>query len=259
LQTFFTERGFWEVETPLLSAEVVVDRHLEPLRAELDDRHAWLQTSPEAHMKRLMAVGAEAIFQVTRSFRGGERGKLHNAEFTIVEWYRRSDTMDDGMQLLSELCEALLKCGPAERISYREAFLQYAEIDPLTAEVSQLAGLAAAAGVAAPAGLGDDRQAWLDLLLVDLVEPNLGRKRPTIMYDWPASEAALAQVREDDPPVAERFELYVDGVEVANGFHELTDAAELRRRSAEANQARRDDGKRPLPEPKRLLAAMEHG
>ena len=210
-------------------------------------------------MKRLMACGAEAIYQVTRSFRGGERGRLHNPEFTIVEWYRRDDSMADGMQFLSDLCDAMLDRGPAERLSYRQAFLRYAEIDPFTAEAAQLAGLATAAGVAAPAGLGDDHDGWLDLLRADLVEPHLGVDRPVILYDWPTSQAALAAVRDEDPPVAERFELYVGGIELANGYHELRDAAELRGRGELANEARRADGKPQLPEPARLLAAMEHG
>ena len=161
LRMFFAERGFLEVETPLLSPEVIIDRHVEPLSVDLagkaENARAWLQTSPEAHMKRLVACGAEAIYPITRSFRGGERGRLHNLEFTIAEWYRRDDSMSDGMQLLSDLCEALLGRGPAERLSYRDAFLRHTQIDPLMAEAAQLAGLATATGVAAPAGLGDDR------------------------------------------------------------------------------------------------------
>jgi len=266
VRQFFAERDFLEVETPLLSAEVVIDQHVDPLAVPLPPASdggpedvAWLQTSPEAHMKRLMASGGRAIFQITRSFRGGERGRLHNREFTIVEWYRRGDTMAEGMSLLNDFCEQLLGRGPAERLSYQEAFLRFAEIDPLAADIEELAACCNAAGVTPPADLGGDRDAWLDTVLVTLVEPHLGTERPVILCDWPASQAALARTSAADPRVAERFELYVDGIELANGFHELADAGELRRRGRRANDERRAAGRAVLPEPARLLAAMEHG
>ena len=264
---FFDERGFIEVETPLLSADTTVDRHLDPLSTILPDdarrpsegRRLWLQTSPEFAMKRLMAAGGEAIYQITRAFRAGERGAQHNPEFTILEWYRRGDAMQDGMRLLSELVEAVLGCPPAETITYREAFLQHAEIDPLTAEPAHFAGLATACGLAVPATLGDDCDEWMDFMFGELVTPKLGRDAPTIVYDYPASQAMLARVRDDELPVAERFELIYRGIELANGYHELLDADELRRRIEEANVQRAGDGKTKLPKQSRLLAAMEAG
>ncbi len=266
LRDFFDEREFLEVETPILSADIVVDRHLDPLSITLADdprqgeagRTLWLQTSPEAAMKRLLAAGAEAIYQVARVFRGGERGRLHNPEFTLAEWYRRGDDMAAGMTLLSELCDALLSRGEAERVSYREAFLRHAEVDPHGATLDDLQAAASGKNLGG-ASLGDDRDAWLNLLLVELVQPQLGRGRPTIMFDFPASQAALARIRDGSPPVAERFELFVEGIELANGYHELLDPTELRRRTAEANHQRRADGKPPLPEPEMLVQAMEHG
>ncbi len=313
LREFFHRRGFLEVETPVLSADVVVDRHLDPFSTVLADdprcpevgRRLWLQTSPEFGMKRLLAGGPlrgcddsapPAIYQVSRVFRNGERGRLHNPEFTMVEWYRAHDDMAAGMTLLSDLAEAILRTGPAERISYQEAFLRWVGIDPLSAETAALAAAAEKAGVTVPAGLSlDDRDAWLELLFVELVQPSLGRsvgrishpsdkaadslreprqlaervahQQPgrienpsyysTIVYDYPASQAALANVREG--AVAERFELFVAGVELANGYHELLDPSELRRRSRQANAQRAADGKPPLPDESRLLAAMEHG
>jgi lysyl-tRNA synthetase class 2 len=243
---FFDSRGFLEVETPLLSHDAVVDRHLDPLSVTLftDPREptrgqtVWLQTSPEFAMKRLVAAGMPAIYQIARAFRGGESGRLHNPEFTLLEWYRTGDDYHAGMDLLDELAQALLNRGPAERITFRQAFLQHAGIDPLTGEHNQLA---------------------LDRLLVERVEPHLGRQRPTILYDYPADQAALARVRPGDPPVAERFELYVDGIELANGYHELLDPAILRARNQKNNALRAADGKYTLPEESRLLAAMEHG
>ncbi|HEY5313543.1 MAG TPA: EF-P lysine aminoacylase EpmA [Pirellulales bacterium] len=266
VREFFASRAFLEVETPLLSADVVVDRHLEPFETRLENhpgsagRRLFLQTSPEFAMKRLMAAGGQAIYQITRAFRQGESGRLHNPEFTIVEWYRRGDGLAEGMALLSDLCQTLLGRGEAERLTYRAAFQQFAEVDPLADDVATLRGRLQSRGIAVPASLAaDDRDGWLDLLLVELVEPHLGRGRPTILNDYPPSQAALAAIRPQDPPVAERFELYVDGIELANGYHELLDPAVLRERNRQNNLLRQQDGRTALPEDSRLLAAMEHG
>jgi elongation factor P--(R)-beta-lysine ligase len=264
LRAFFHARDFIEVDTPLLSADVVVDRHLEPFAVDLacgsSSRRLWLQTSPEFAMKRLMAAGGEAIFQVTHAFRQEEQGPLHNPEFTMVEWYRRGDGLEEGMRLLGELAEVLLGRGEAETMTSRAAFERYAGIDPHQVEVANLAAVARERSIAVPESLADDdRDAWLDLLLVELVEPHLGRPRPAIVYDYPASQAALACVRPGPPAVAERFELYVDGIELANGYHELLDAAVLRERNRENNRQRLAHGRGALPEESRLLAAMEAG
>ncbi|MGC3971796.1 MAG: EF-P lysine aminoacylase EpmA [Pirellulales bacterium] len=267
-RAFFDERGFLEVETPILSADTVVDRHLDPLETRLEGlgptRTFYLQTSPEFAMKRLMAAGGAAIYQITHAFRQGERGARHNPEFTIVEWYRRDDDYDAGMRLLSDLCETLLGRGTAERTTYRDAFLRHVGIDPLTAADDAVAEAARrrvpeAAAAFDRADSPADRDAWLDLLLTSLVEPYLGAERPTILCDYPPSQAALARVRQETPPVAERFELYVAGLELANGYHELLDADVLRLRNAENNRLRAADGKPKLPEESRLLEAMRHG
>lgn len=266
-RAFFAERDFLEVETPLLSADVVVDRHLDPLGVTLpgDPRHPnvgrqlWLQTSPEFAMKRLMAAGGEAIYQITRAFRAGEAGARHNPEFTIVEWYRRDDSMIEGMQLLSDLAEWLLMRGPAQRITYREAFGQHVGIDPLTCTNEALAAAAARHGLSPGESFdGAGRDEWLNLLLAELVEPRLGKDAPTILYHYPASQAALARTS-GEPSVAERFELYVEGIELANGYHELLDAQVLRQRIRQANRLREADGKQLLPAESRLLAAMDAG
>ncbi|MEN6459026.1 MAG: EF-P lysine aminoacylase EpmA [Thermoguttaceae bacterium] len=266
LRTFFDDRGFLEVETPILSADTVVDRHLDPFSASLCPRpepngpRFWLQTSPEFHMKRMLAAGLGRIYQVSHVFRQEEVGPLHNPEFTLVEWYQPGDGFDEGMQLTSDLCVALLDCGPADRISYREAFERYAGIDPLTVDGAALVQAVRASGIEAPASLDPgDRDGWLDLLMVERVQPHLGVERPALFHDYPASQAALARVRPDDPRVAERFELYIRGIELANGYHELLDPAELRARNRQANAQRAADGKACLPEESRLLAAMESG
>jgi lysyl-tRNA synthetase class 2 len=265
LREFFHDRGFLEVETPMLSADVVVDRHLEPMETTLEpagggaSRRLFLQTSPEFAMKRLLAGGAAAIYQVTHAFRQGEIGRLHNPEFTMVEWYRRDDGFDQGMQLLSDVAEVLLARGPAERISYAAAFRRYAAVDAHRANVAALRDVLHAKNISVPESFdADDRDGLLDLLLVELVEPHLGRGRPTILFDYPPSQAALARVRDEKPAVAERFELYADGMELANGYHELLDPAVLRERNRASNVLREHDGKSRLPEESRLLAAMDH-
>lgn len=277
VREFFAGRGFLEVETPLLSADVVIDRHLDPIGVVLPDdarapergRRLWLQTSPEFAMKRLLAAGGEAIYQVTRAFRSGEQGRLHNPEFTMVEWYRRGHTPVAAMQLLSDLAEALLGLSPAEQITYAAAFAEYVGVDPhrsdaaaLERRATELASRSAGSREAAAAGrqppTGLDRDGWLDWLLTEYVEPHLGSSRPTILCDYPASQAALAQVA-GDPPVAQRFELYVRGIELANGYRELLDPGVLRARNAAANRQRAADGKPALPGESRLLAAMDHG
>jgi lysyl-tRNA synthetase class 2 len=269
LRAFFTARGFLEVETPVLSQDSVIDRHLDPLAVTLfaDPKQPhvgptyWLQTSPEFGMKRLVAAFAEeataeqplAIFQVTKAFRGGERGDLHNPEFTMVEWYRVGDDYQAGMRLLSDLAAALLHCGPAEILTYREAFQRALQVDPVTASEEELRSLASTSDKSL------DRHALLDLLLVTRIESHLGQQQPTILCDYPADQAALARMRPDDPSTAERFELYVNGMELANGYHELLDPAILRERNQTNNSARIADGKYPLPADSRLLAAMDAG
>lgn len=267
VREFFDQRAFLEVETPCLSRDVVVDRHLDPLvtvlpcdvRRPHDGRPLYLQTSPEFHMKRLLAAGAGAIYQVAHAFRAGEAGPRHNPEFTLVEWYRPGDSLDAGMTLLGELCERLLARGPAERLSYAEAFERHVGLDPHVAELAALDRAVLAAGGAGLEFAADDRDGRLDYLLVTRVEPHLGQQRPTMLYDYPASQAALAQIRVGPTPVAERFELYVQGIELANGYHELLDADELTARNSANNRLRIADGKAPLPEESRLLSAMRSG
>ena len=213
-------------------------------------------------MKRLLAAGARAIYQVTRSFRAGERGRLHNPEFTIVEWYRVGDDLQAGMNLLDELVTTLIGTPPAKRSTYAEVFQRIAGICPHTSTNEQLAAAAESAGIAVPAGMNRaNRDEWLNLLLATVVEPQLGREQPEIVYHYPASQASLAKVVATDSgyDVAERFELYYRGIELANGFHELTDAAELRRRFESVNAARLAEQPTSLPIPERLLSALDHG
>jgi elongation factor P--(R)-beta-lysine ligase len=267
LRQFFEQHDFLEVETPLLSADSVVDRHLDPFpvtlfadpRCPAEGPTVWLQTSPEFCMKRLVAAYGVSIYQVTRAFRAAERGRWHNPEFTMVEWYDVGADAGQGMQRLSDLSQRLLNRGAARRITYADAFQEYAGLDPHTASIAELRQVAARGSAAAPQLDPQDRDAWLEWLLFDRVEPHLGRAAPDILYDYPASQAALARVRDETPAVAERFELYVDGLELANGYCELLDAQALRLRMQQNNEHRRRAGKYALPENSRLLDAMRHG
>ncbi len=266
---FFVQRGFFHVETPLISRDTVIDRYLEPIPVNASDvlkgnptrECYWLQTSPEFGMKRLLAAGAESIYQIGKVFRAAESGQRHNPEFTMLEWYRTGDDLHQGMDLLAEFVESLLNRSNTVRITYRELFQQFIQCDPLTCRVEQLQAAAQSHALDVSSfESGSSRDEWLNLLLAQLIEPQLGFESPVIVYDWPASQSALAQVRTDnDVEVAERFEIYVDGVELANGYHELLDAAELARRNAATNRQRVEDGNAALPVQSRLLHAMQHG
>jgi len=221
-------------------------------------RSMWLQTSPEFCMKRLLASGAKAIYQITRAFRGGEVGRLHNPEFTMLEWYRVGDSMDAAMDLLSDLCDALLRFGPAERVAFASAFERHVRLDPHRATIPEFRQAAHELGVVVPETISD-RNGWINLLLTERVEAHLGATSPTILFDYPASQAALARIRPTDPPVAERFELYVKGIELANGYHELADPEVMLERARAANQRRSEAGKPTLPVESRLVEAMQDG
>jgi elongation factor P--(R)-beta-lysine ligase len=259
LRKFFYDRNFIEVETPLLAREVIPELHIEPFHVE---GGGLLQASPELHMKQLLVGGAKAIFQVTRSFRQGERGQLHNPEFTMVEWYRVGDDMAAGIALLDELTRSLLTTPPAKRTRYAAAFQEHLGVNPHTASLVELATAAEVAGIAVPDDFDRrNRDQWLNLLLALRVEPQLGRDLPEILYHYPASQSALAKTAIDSAghQVAERFELYYRGIELANGYHELADASELRRRFDAVNAARATEGRQQLPIPDKWLAAMQIG
>ncbi len=253
-----------EVETPLLASGSTTDPHLElvstaPLAAA-GGRPLVLQTSPELAMKRLLAAGSGPIFQLARAVRDGERGRRHNPEFTLLEWYRPGLDHHALMDEVADYLGATLGCGPGERLTYRDAFLLHLGLDPLSSGMGDIRRAAAAAGLDRVPGLADDdRDGWLGLLLAHQVEPRLGRRGPTFVHGFPASQAALARLDPDDPRVARRFEVFVAGVELANGYHELADAAEQRRRFAADNGERRRRGLPEAPVDDRFLAALEHG
>ncbi len=257
----FAARGVLEVETPALSRAAASDVHLASVPAEVAGLgRMYLQTSPEYPMKRLLAAGLGDCYQVCRVYRDGEAGRWHNPEFTMIEWYRLGFGTDALMDDVEVLVRAVLAphraLGRFERVTYREALRRHAGLDPMTAGVADLADALRAQGVVAPAA---DRDALLDLLVSAVVGPALGRDGGCFVHAYPAAQAALARLDPDDSSVAERFELYLDGVELANGFHELADPAEQRARFAAdlAERARRGLPVAALDE--RFLAALAAG
>jgi elongation factor P--(R)-beta-lysine ligase len=260
---YFERRGVLEVETPILSAAAISDPNIESLRTHVAGfaGNFYLNTSPEYSMKRLLAAGSGDIFQICKVFRDEERGRWHNPEFTMIEWYRLgfddSALMDDVEALLGELLGPPPHTAPAQRLTYSAALQRHAGVDAHAASDADLAAAAAHHGVACDAAL--DRDALLDLLMGLVVGPQLGRDRPCFITDYPASQAALARVKPGSPAVAARFELYVDGLELANGFHELVDGAEQRVRFERDLALRHARGQPTAPLDEHLLAALSNG
>ena len=261
----FDGLGFVEVDTPVLSREVLPEAHIDPIAVHVDGAGRpchYLQASPEALMKRLLAAGAGPIYQLARSFRAGERGERHDVEFVLVEWYAPGTTLDAAAVLLEHLCRTTLGTAGLDRITCTQAFGDAVGVDPITASLDDLAAAGLRAGLATPPG---DAQAtheqrwdrWFELLLAERVAPRLGHGRPAMLERWPVSQAAFARIDPVDPLAARRFELFVAGVELANGWEEETSRQVLDARIATANRIRADDGRPVLPIPERLLDA--HG
>jgi lysyl-tRNA synthetase class 2 len=271
IRNFFATRGVLEVETSTLSTAGATAPHLDSFLTHYQGLSAphgqklFLQTSPEYGMKRLLAAGTGPIYQICKAFRNGEVSKRHNPEFTMLEWYRPGFDhiclMEEVEILVGGLLVNVLTC-PSERITYREAFIRYAQIDVESAPVTSLRTCALDNGISDITSLAEnDRDGWLDLLLSHVVEPNLGRGCLCFVYDYPAAQAALARVRTESSGcvVAERFELYVNGIELASGYHELGDGAEQRRRFENDRLQRRIIHKQDVLLDENLLAALEAG
>lgn len=255
LRLFFAERNVKEVNTPLLQATSVTDPYLEPIKTD----SGYLQTSPEYAMKRLLVAGSGDIYQICKAFRKEETSKKHRSEFTLLEWYRLGFDQWDLMADVADVVELALGTSHFEHISYRQLFLQYLGFDPFTISNKEL--IAHAKDTINIEMFEASRDDWLNLLLSHLIEPILGQDAPVFIYDYPPSQASLAKVNQDEQGeyVAERFELYYKGLELCNGYHELTDAKEQRQRFHEDNRQRLKMGKKPLPIDYSLLEALEQG
>jgi lysyl-tRNA synthetase class 2 len=210
-------------------------------------------------MKRLLAAGCGPVYQLCRSFRNEEMGRHHNPEFTMLEWYRPHYDMYRLMNEVDDLLQQVLECAGAETLSYQQAFQRYLEIDPLSADKTQLREVAAKLDLSNVADTEEDRDTLLQLLFAFGVEPQIGKDRPTFVYHFPASQASLAQISTEDHRVAERFEVYYKGIELANGFHELTDAREQQQRFEQDNRKRSARGLPQQPIDTNLLEALKAG
>ncbi|MGP1947175.1 MAG: elongation factor P--(R)-beta-lysine ligase [Arsenophonus sp. NC-PG7-MAG3] len=264
IRRFFIDRGVVEVETPILSKFTVTDIHLLSFETQFvapiiaNNTKLYMITSPEYHMKRLLAAGSGPIYQIIKAFRNQEKGRYHNPEFTMLEWYRPHYNMYRLIDEVDDFLQQILDCQPTERISYQQAFQRYLNIDPIAIELEkkQLHDAAVQLGLN-NTGKEENKDVLLQFLFTIGVEPNLGKYKPTVIYHFPASQAALAKISKEDNRVAERFEVYFKGIELANGFRELTDAEEQRKRFEHDNQMREKMGLPKQPIDERFLAALD--
>lgn len=268
-RAYFAAQGVLEVDTPVLGRGATTEPAIESFTTAYQGPGSgaslplYLQTSPEFFMKRLLAAGSGPIYQLAHVFRNGESGRRHNPEFMLLEWYRpdygQHELMDEIEVLLAQVLQGCIDLAPARRIPYRQWFLEETGLDPWRDTPQALRDFAVAHLASVPAGMPADQiDPWLHLLLTHWLEPRLG-DGAVFVYDYPVSQASLACVRRESLPVAERFELYVHGIELANGFHELADAGEQARRFERDNVARRNNGQAPMPADRLLLAALAHG
>ncbi|EGP02650.1 elongation factor P--(R)-beta-lysine ligase [Pasteurella multocida] len=263
IRRFFTDRGLLEVETPVLSEFGVTDVHLSTFNTTFisptaeKSKALWLSTSPEYHMKRLLAAGSGPIFQLCHVFRNEEAGQRHNPEFTMLEWYRPHFDMYRLINEVDDLLQQILDCKPTESLSYQFVFQEYVGLDPLSAEKAEL--VAKAKQYHLQQAEQEDRDTLLQFLFSTVVEPNIGKENPVAVYHFPATQAALAQISSEDHRVAERFEFYYKGLELANGFHELTDVNEQLHRFEQDNVQRQKMGLPQRQIDKRLLGALQAG
>ena len=262
IRAFFTARDILEVETPLLERSTITDPNIQSFTSRYHlagsdkEEVLYLQTSPEFAMKRLLAAGSGSIFQIGKAFRNEECGQLHNPEFTILEWYHLGFDHHDLMGEMDEFLYYLLELPKAEKLSYQQAFKKYLAIDPLSCNTQELRRVALQRGLNDFAKL--DHDGWLNILFANFIEPNLGIDRPVFIYDFPVSQAALSRINEGDPRVASRFEVFINGIELSNGFHELANASEQHQRFLRDLEKRQQLNLPQLSLDDRFLAAIDY-
>ncbi|MCG9576157.1 elongation factor P--(R)-beta-lysine ligase [Vibrio tubiashii] len=265
IRQFFAERNVLEVDTPAMSHATVTDIHLHTFQTEFigpgyaDGSKLYLMTSPEFHMKRLLAAGSGCIYQINKAFRNEENGRFHNPEFTMLEWYRVGFDHHKLMDEMDALLQVVLECGQAERMTYQQAFIDLLGVCPLEGTMTELKLAAEKLGLSDIAQPEEDRDTLLQLLFSIGVEGKIGQSAPAFVYDFPASQAALAKINQQDSRVADRFEVYFKGIELANGFHELDDPQEQLKRFEQDNAKRIEMGLSPQPIDHHLIAALESG
>lgn len=258
IRKFFASHHVMEVETPLLAHSTATDSVIHSFAVKVPGHSLmYLQTSPEFAMKRLLAAGSGAIYQICKAFRQDESGQRHNPEFTMLEWYRPGFSYTQLMDEVDQLVQTVLASTSAARWTYQKIFLHYLKLDPFTATDQELKNCAVQHGIDVHFTEAE-RDDWLNLLMSHLIEPQL--IQPTFVYNFPASQAALSQIRlEGSHIIAERFELYINGMEIANGYHELCDAKEQEQRFIQDNLKREALGLPILPVDYHLVAALQNG
>lgn len=265
IRQFFAERDVLEVDTPAMSHATVTDIHLHTFQTEFvgpgyaDGRKLYFMTSPEFHMKRLLAAGSGCIYQINKAFRNEESGRYHNPEFTMLEWYRVGFDHHRLMDEMDALLQRVLQCGAAQRMTYQQAFIRELGVCPLQGSMSELKQAAATLGLSDIAEPEQDRDTLLQLLFSIGVEDKIGQTVPAFVYDFPASQAALAKINPNDPRVADRFEAYFKGIELANGFHELDHWQEQLARFEQDNAKRIEMGLSAQPIDHHLIEALKSG
>ncbi|MEZ5462199.1 EF-P lysine aminoacylase EpmA [Dokdonella sp.] len=266
IRNFFAERDVLEVETPVLSVAANTEPNIESFSTQFSGHvdagspERWLRTSAEFSLKRLLAAGVGDCYELGRVFRNGEAGRRHNPEFTMLEWYRigwdHRRLIDETVELVRQCLRMVDREAGLASLTYRELFLEVLDLDPFTASIDTLREPLHGIDLD---GQGLQRDDWLDLLITHRIQPDFPDDRITVIRDWPSSQCALARIRDGEPPVAERFELYLGTQELANGYHELTDPAEQRGRFENDNRRRQLRGQRELPIDENLLMALEGG
>ncbi|NOH80776.1 elongation factor P--(R)-beta-lysine ligase [Vibrio sp. RE86] len=265
IRQFFAERDVLEVDTPAMSHATVTDVHLHTFQTEFvgpgyaDGSQLYFMTSPEFHMKRLLAAGSGCIYQINKAFRNEENGRYHNPEFTMLEWYRVGFEHHKLMDEMDALLQLVLGCAYAQRMTYQQAFIKVLGVCPLEGSMDELKASARTLGLSDIADPEEDRDTLLQLLFSIGVEGKIGQDVPAFVYDFPASQAALAKINQADPRVADRFEVYFKGIELANGFHELDNPQEQLNRFESDNVKRIEMGLSPQPIDHHLIAALESG
>lgn len=269
IRQFFSERNVIEVETPALSQGTVTDVHLDALSCRYDflsdsaagqSTELYLQTSPEFHMKRLLASGYGCIYQIAKAFRHEEAGRFHNPEFTMLEWYRVGFDHFDLMNEVAELLTAVLECGQPHQITYQNLFVTQLGLDPLTADREQLLTIIRQANKLSDWLITEqDNDILLQFIFSEIIEANIGIEVPYFVYNFPKSQASLAKICPNDERVAQRFECYYQGVELVNGFNELTDAKNQLERFQDDNNKRTGLGLPKKPIEKQFMSALDEG
>ncbi|MCD6055280.1 MAG: lysyl-tRNA synthetase [Gammaproteobacteria bacterium] len=266
IRDFFFKRGVMEVETPVLGKSTTTDLHIESLITECycpgerDKQKQFLQTSPEFPMKRLLAAGSGPIFQIGKAFRQDPTGRWHNPEFTLLEWYRPGFDDITLMDEVDTLLQVILSAKPAKHLSYQAVFMSTLGICPFSATLEELKKTLIQASIHVNFNLDEiDRDLYLQLLMSHLIEPGLGQSEPLFIYDYPLSQGGFAKVKPHNPAITARFEVYIKGIELANGYHEITNADEQQKRFEIDNDRRREAGFETIPLDENLLAALRSG